>query len=77
MLIGGYNGSCCYSQKTYFFDVPTLKWIPGPSTITAHRFHGCGILTNNYQNLVVIVGGYGDSTVEILDLATPDKWNQG
>jgi len=66
-----------HQANTYFFDIPTQAWTPGPTMATSRRDFGCGVMTDSDGSLfVVAAGGYPTGstltdTTEFLSLRDP------
>ena len=64
MVIGGWVGSITASTDTWFHDLQTQTWYPGPPLIQGRSSHSCGVIRDtNYQetgvtkSIVVVTGG--------------------
>ena len=62
---------------SYFLDLNTKEWIPGPNITRCRHYHTCSLITNDTsgQREVVVVGGWdeqerGIQEVEIINLDT-------
>ena len=87
LSIGGYGESHnSYSDKTYFYNVQSNKWTPGPSIKIARNGLSCGLLTwnnaesNQMEKIVVVAGGQSEgiylNSVELLYLNEDGTHNQ-
>ena len=77
LLTGGYgndwppSGS---SYLSYFFNVITYQWTPGPSMMNSYVYHDCTILKTNGTTIAMLANNY---RVEFLDLQNPSEWYLG
>jgi len=80
LSIGGYNGSNV-AQNTYFYNIQTNKWRPGPPLQTPRHGLSCGTLkwknpeTDQWGKLVLVAGGGNNGhlqSVEFLFLNDDD-----
>ena len=84
-LIGGGNQDGSVSSKTYYLDLDTMEFTPGPSMQTARGNHGCAALHLGGKTYGIMTGGYNgnwytgelDST-EFLAFDQPNPtWTDG
>ena len=79
---GAQDGSI--SANTWFVDLTTTTFTPGPAMKTGREMHGCAILQNGTKSFGIVSGGYNyysggelDSTEMIdLDQESPE-WIEG
>ena len=78
-IIGGSNG--IYFNSVYIFSSFNQTWQYGHNLISARRQHGCGILKDGNDNIIVVAGGLGDmgplSSVELYNLESGNGWYSG
>ena len=81
MVTGG-NQDGSTSANTWFVDLTTKTFTPGPTMKTGREMHGCAILQNGSKSFGIVSGGYNggeklDSTEMIeLDQESP-TWTEG
>jgi len=77
LLTGGYgndwppSGS---SYLSYFFNIITYQWTPGPSMMNSYVYHDCTILKTNGTTIAMLANNYH---VEFLDMQNPSEWYPG
>jgi len=76
LLTGGYgSGSGSESSYlSYFFNIITYQWTPGPSMMNSYVYHDCTILKTNGTTIAMLANNYH---VEFLDMQNPSEWYPG
>ena len=61
MIVGGYEGNtrdeAVPTKKTYFYDLQTNHWTPGPDLNTARADLACSVLKVGADTYVIVTGG--------------------
>ena len=72
----GGNNRTAYCES-YFLDLNTKQWTPGPNITKCRHYHTCSLITNDAtgHREIVVVGGWDElekaiDEVEIIDLDT-------
>ena len=79
LLIGGTKNDISYSDKTWIID-PTngFNITEGPSLKQGRIHHSCGKMKDGFGNVLVIVaGGEGIDSVEVLNTTVKKEWVKG
>ena len=79
LLIGGTKNGIAYSDKTWIID-PTSGFniTAGPSLKQGRIHHSCGKMKDDFGNVLVIVaGGEGMDSVEVLNTTLMKEWVKG
>ena len=58
------------------YDFGSEEWVELTPMSQPRMFHGCGLFEAEGEQKVMVVGGEGESTTEIYDVAT-DSWTDG
>ena len=74
LLTGGYGSGSAGSYLSYFFNVITYQWTPGPSMMNSYVYHDCTILKTNGTTIAMLADSF---LVEFLDLQNPSEWYLG
>ena len=76
MVIGGYSSAFGYIAKTFVYNHNINTWSNGPVLNEARAKSAAGIIVDEvtFEELVVVTGGQGLKSIEILD---GDKWSMG
>ena len=71
-------------NSVLIFSFITQTWEFGDNLISARRMHGCGILKDGNDHIIVVAGGFGDtgftgvlSSVEMYNLESGNGWYSG
>ena len=75
LVIGGIPNS----PDSFFFNTENEIWVEGPKLLTGRQFHSCGKLlkdNGSSQFSVIVAGGDGKTSVEILDVGA-SEWRNG
>ena len=75
LATGGYN--MISQTNTFFIDLNTKTFSPGPALIQSRSLHGCAAFEHNGRTIVMAAGGWNPNrdTTEFLDLNMDDpKW---
>ena len=78
LATGGYN--MISQTNTFFIDLNTKTFSPGPALIQSRSLHGCAAFEHNGRTIVMVAGGWNPNlnTTEFLDLSQDDpKWVLG
>ena len=79
MIIGGIQNGVGDSPNTFYFNTENEKWVAGPKLLSGRQQHSCGKLqreSGSSQESVIVAGGYGTKSVEILDNGA-SEWRTG
>ena len=80
-IIGGYMGDGINLDAVYIFSSFNQTWQYENNLISARRMHGCGILKDGNDHIIVVAGGLGDtgplSSVELYNLESGNGWYSG
>ena len=78
---GNNNNRTAYCES-YFLDLNTKQWTPGPNITKCRHYHTCSLITNDTSGHqeIVVVGGWDEqekaiAEVEIIDLDTLEVRN--
>ena len=78
LLIGGNQNETTRSQKTWIIDLVDFNFTEGPSLIKGRQRHVCGKLNDEFGNeIIVVVGGKYENSVEVLNATLIDEWKLG
>ena len=79
LIIGGAQNGIEKSSKTWIVDVKNRSnLIEGPSLNKGRQYFSCDKVEDRYGNtLILVVGGYFEDTVEILNTTEMLKWTFG
>ena len=75
LATGGYN--MISQTNTFFIDLNTKTFSPGPALMQSRSLHGCAAFEHNGRTIVMAAGGWNPNrdTTEFLDLSMDDpKW---
>ena len=77
IIIGGTNGTD--QQETHLYSWQERRWTRGPPLRTARHSHSCGVMDMEGRAVIVVAGGFGIQSVELLDAAMQDgdSWSIG
>lgn len=78
ILVGGDNESG-FKKSTYFFDIPSMTWTPGPPLISARGLHTTSVIADQItgEKYVLVCGGKPEASCEYLSLKDPFEWKFG
>ena len=79
LVIGGVQNGISSSPNSFFFNTENEIWVEGPKLSFGRHHHSCGKLlkdNRSSQFSVIVAGGYGKSSVEILDVGA-SEWRNG
>ena len=78
-IIGGLN--TINFNDVFIFSFNNQTWQYGHNLISARRMHGCGILKDGNDHIIVVAGGLGNagplSSVELYNLESGNGWYSG
>ena len=78
LLISGNQNETQRSQKTWIIDLVDFNLTEGPSLIKGRHRHVCGKINDQFGNeVIVVVGGKYENSVEILNTTIMDEWKLG
>ena len=82
MVTGGHQGGSSYSANTWYVDLSTTTFTPGPTMNVRRSSHGCSIVHLGTKTYGVVSGGYGHGrylhSTEWIDLDQESpRWTEG
>lgn len=82
MVIGGFpTGGGIPFSDTFYLDLMTMQYSPGPALLQKRGRMPCGILQTDTSKYVIVAGGQMESTffssTEYLNLDDPVEWKAG
>ena len=83
LSVGGVTDRGQVSRETFFYDLISDNWSPGPALNEARSGHGCALLrwtnpdTDQVEPVVVTAGGYWQHSTELLHLSGDHEWVYG
>ena len=78
LLIGGNQNETQRSHKTWMIDLVDFNITEGPSLIKGRQRHFCGKINDEFGNeVIVVVGGKYEYSVEVLNTTLMDEWKLG